>query len=205
MRRFLIILLALLMAGCSVIDMTARIAGPDTADSPAMIPTLPEVTALPTEDRYTSRLPDYGPAPEIANDVWLNVDAPLRLAGLRGSVVIVDFWTYGCINCQHVIPSLRAWHTQYGAQGLVIIGVHYPEFDYEADLQNLRAAIARLDVPYAVAQDNNALTWTAYGNRYWPTLYLIDKQGHLRFRHIGEGNYAEIEANIQELLAETYP
>ena len=205
MRSVIIFLLILLLAGCSVFDMTTRIAGPDTVDSPAIIPTLPDVTALPTENRYTSRLSDYGPAPEIANDVWLNVDAPLRLADLRGNVVIVDFWTYGCINCQHVIPSLRAWHTQYGAQGLVIIGVHYPEFDYEADLQNLRAAIARLDVPYAVAQDNDAITWTAYGNRYWPTLYLIDKQGHLRYRHIGEGKYAEIEANIQDLLAETYP
>jgi thiol-disulfide isomerase/thioredoxin len=205
MRSAIIILLTLLLAGCSVLDMTGRIVEPRTADSPAVIPTLPAVTALQTDIRYASRLPDFGPAPEITNDVWLNTEAPLRLADLHGKVVLVDFWTYGCINCQHVIPSLRGWHMQYSPQGLVTIGVHYPEFDYEADLQNLKSAIVRLDVPYAVAQDNQAVTWTAYGNHYWPTLYLIDKQGHLRYRHIGEGSYTEIEANIQDLLSETYP
>ncbi len=166
---------------------------------------LPAVTPLPTEPRYVSSLPDYGPAPEITNDVWLNTDTPLRLADLRGRVVLVEFWTYGCINCQHVIPSLRGWHTEYSTQGLVIIGVHYPEFEYEADLQNLQAAIVRYDVPYPVVQDNQAVIWRAYDNHYWPTLYLIDKQGHLRYRHIGEGNYTTTEANIQDLQAETYP
>jgi thiol-disulfide isomerase/thioredoxin len=205
MRSLIMTLLALILAGCGVFGVLNRTTRPDTAGSPAIIPQLPEATPPPTEERYTSRLPDYGPAPEIADDVWLNVEAPLRLADLRGKVVLVDFWTYGCINCQHVIPYVREWHTQYSEQGLVVIGVHYPEFDYEADLQNLKAAIVRLDVPYAVAQDNDAITWRAYDNHYWPTLYLIDKRGHLRYRHIGEGSYAEIEANIQDLLAETYP
>jgi cytochrome oxidase Cu insertion factor (SCO1/SenC/PrrC family) len=104
-----------------------------------------------------------------------------------------------------VIPSLREWHQTYGPQGLVVIGNHYPEFGYEADLQNLKDALARLDVPYAVAQDNDGETWSAYNVRYWPTLYLIDKQGNIRYRHIGEGRYDEIEAAIRTLLAEAAP
>jgi hypothetical protein len=101
-----------------------------------------------------------------------------------------------------VIPSLREWHRAYAAQGLVVIGNHYPEFGYEAELQNLKDAVARLDVPYPVAQDNEGATWSAYQVRYWPTLFLIDKQGNLRYRHIGEGRYDEIEAEIRMLLAE---
>ena len=104
-----------------------------------------------------------------------------------------------------MIPSLREWHNKYKDEGLVIIGNHYPEFSYEEDLDNLKQAIIDLDVPYAVAQDNSRKTWKAYNNRYWPTLYLIDKHGHIRYVHIGEGAYEITEAAIQELLAETYP
>jgi hypothetical protein len=104
-----------------------------------------------------------------------------------------------------VIPSLRGWYEQYGTQGLVVIGNHYPEFEYEADLSNLREAVERLEVAYPVAQDNDGFTWRAYNNRYWPTLYLIDKQGDVRFMHIGEGEYEEIEKNIKDLLNESYP
>jgi len=103
-----------------------------------------------------------------------------------------------------VIPSLRGWHNEYSDDGLVIIGNHYPEFSYEEDLDNLKEALLRLDIPYAVAQDNDGKTWRAYKNRYWPTLYLIDKQGHIRYVHIGEGRYKETEENIQALLAEAY-
>jgi hypothetical protein len=104
-----------------------------------------------------------------------------------------------------VIPSLREWHYSYGSDGLVVIGNHYPEFSYEEDLDNLKEAIVRLEVPYAVAQDNEGLTWRAYRNRYWPSLYLIDKRGNIRYQHIGEGRYEETEAAIQALLAEPYP
>jgi hypothetical protein len=104
-----------------------------------------------------------------------------------------------------VIPSLRGWHQKYGYQGLVVIGNHYPEFNYEADLENLNKAMILLDVPYVVTQDNDGETWRAYETRYWPTQYLIDKRGHIRYRHIGEGNYTESEAAIQELLKEAYP
>ena len=149
-------------------------------------------------------LPDLGPAPELTNDTWLNVDAPLRLADLRGKVVIVEMWTFGCINCQHVMPALKEWHSKYKDSGLVIIGNHFPEFSYEADLANLKDAVVRDDIQYAVAQDNNGETWRAYKNNYWPALYLIDKQGHIRYVHIGEGRYKETEENIQALLEETY-
>jgi hypothetical protein len=104
-----------------------------------------------------------------------------------------------------VIPSLRGWHETYASQGLVVIGNHYPEFEYERDLGNLKEAVARLEVPYPVAQDNEGVTWRAYENHYWPALYLIDKRGHLRYNHIGEGRYAETEAAIQALLNESYP
>ena len=100
---------------------------------------------------------------------------------------------------------MREWHNTYADQGLVIIGNHYPEFSHEADLENLKAALERFEIPYPVAQDNDRATWSAYNNRYWPTLYLIDKQGPIRYTHIGEGAHAETEAAIQSLLAEPYP
>lgn len=153
-------------------------------------------------DAKAASLPDLGPAPELTNEVWLNVDSPLRLADLRGKVVALEMWTFGCINCQHVMPSLKEWDKTYRDQGLVIIGNHYPEFSFEADLTNLKNAIAENDIQYAVTQDNDGATWKAYKNRYWPTLYLIDKTGHLRYVHIGEGGYKTTEAAIQTLLAE---
>lgn len=104
-----------------------------------------------------------------------------------------------------MIPSLREWYTKYKDQGLVLVGNHYPEFRYERDLDNLKEALERLDVPYPVAQDNDGVTWRAYKNRYWPTLYLIDKRGDIRYVHIGEGRYAKAEAAIHALLIEPYP
>jgi hypothetical protein len=100
---------------------------------------------------------------------------------------------------------LREWHNEYKDEGLVIIGNHYPEFSYERELENLKQALVDLDVPYPVAQDNERATWVAYKNHYWPTLYLIDKRGHIRYVHVGEGRYAETEVAIQDLLAESYP
>ena len=104
-----------------------------------------------------------------------------------------------------MIPSLRGWHENYVEQGLVVIGNHYPEFSYEEDLYNLKEALTELDISYPVAQDNDGITWRAYKNRYWPTLYLIDKKGNIRFVHVGEGRYKETEAAIQALLTEPYP
>ena len=196
MRRYWHGILAVILAGCATLPKGVEI---EPVTGPG------EMSFTQKKESFRSDLDDLGPAPELANDVWLNSEAPLRLADLRGKVVLLDMWTFGCINCQHVIPSLRGWHEQYKAQGLVVIGNHFPEFSYEADLENLKKAVNLLDVPYAVAQDNKGDTWRAYDNQYWPTLYLIDKRGHIRYRHIGEGNYSETETAIKELLKETYP
>ena len=177
-------LLALLLFGCA-----SQASSQSQADS-----TMPKLASLP----------DLGQAPELTNETWLNVDSPLHIADLRGKVVIVEMWTFGCINCRNVMPSLKEWHGKYADQGLVIIGNHFPEFSYEQDLENLKNAIAENDIQYAVAQDNNGDTWRAYKNHYWPTLYLIDKQGHIRYIHIGEGRYNETEENIKALLEEEY-
>jgi thiol-disulfide isomerase/thioredoxin len=166
----------------------------------ACTPAAETPTSTPTEVPVVFE--NRGPAPELHNEIWLNTDGPLRLAELRGKVVLLEMWTFGCINCKNVIPSLIGWHEKFSDQGLVIIGNHYPEFGYEADLDNLKEAVVRLEIPYPVAQDNDRETWGAYNNRYWPTLYLIDKQGDIRYVHIGEGAYAKTEAAIRQLLAE---
>jgi thiol-disulfide isomerase/thioredoxin len=147
---------------------------------------------------------DQGAAPELNNTVWLNSNGPLKLADLRGQVVLLEMWTFGCYNCRNVIPHIREWYDKYEEEGLVVIGNHFPEFDYERDIDNLRNAIQDLGIRYPVAVDNDGETWRAYDNRYWPTLYLIDKNGHIRFVHIGEGAYAETESIIQYLLSEPY-
>jgi thiol-disulfide isomerase/thioredoxin len=141
-------------------------------------------------------------APELANvDGYINSE-PITLADLRGKVVLVDFWTYSCINCIRTIPYLNAWHEKYADDGLVIVGVHTPEFEFEKDYNNVKAAVEKFDIKYPVAQDNEKGTWEAYENRYWPRKYLIDNEGYVRYDHIGEGAYAETEKVIQSLLAE---
>ena len=142
-------------------------------------------------------------APElIPGGVWFNSD-PLTLSQLKGKVVIIDFWTYTCINCQRTFPYLKQWHEKYKDQGLVIIGVHSPEFEFEKSEKNLARAIADFKLPYPIVQDNNFATWRAYNNRYWPAKYLIDKEGYIRYTHFGEGAYDETEKKIQELLGIT--
>jgi thiol-disulfide isomerase/thioredoxin len=133
---------------------------------------------------------------------WLNTDAPLTRAGLEGKVVLVDFWTYSCINCIRTLPHVTDWHEKYADQGLVIVGVHTPEFDFEKKEANVRAALAKHGIAYPVAMDNAYGTWRAYSNRYWPAHYLMDRRGVLRYRHFGEGNYEETERKIRELLTE---
>ena len=171
----------------------------------AAAPVSQEVAVVDVLRIPSVELADLGPAPELQNEVWLNTPGPLRLADLRGRVVLLDMWTFGCINCQRVVPYLSEWYDRYREQGLVVIGNHYPEFDHERQLGNLQAALEQLEIEYPVAQDNDRRTWGAYRTRFWPTLYLIDKRGHLRYSHIGEGRYAETEAAIQTLLAEVHP
>ncbi len=147
-------------------------------------------------------LPDYGPAPEFDGIVeWQNSE-PLTIAGLRGKVVLIDFWTYSCINCLRTLPYIREWHDRYRDSGLVIVGVHTPEFAFERVPANVRENSEELGVTYPVALDNGYATWNAWGNRYWPAKYLIDRKGRVRGYHFGEGAYDETEQMIRELLAE---
>jgi cytochrome c biogenesis protein CcdA/thiol-disulfide isomerase/thioredoxin len=150
-------------------------------------------------------LRDYGAAPGFTGlGQWINTpgERPLSMAGLRGKVVLIDFWTYSCINCLRTLPHLRAWDRTYRGQGLSIVGVHTPEFAFEHEEGNVRSAVKRLDLDYAVAMDNDFGTWNAFRNRYWPAKYLIDARGHLRYAHFGEGAYDTTESNIRALLAE---
>ncbi len=139
-------------------------------------------------------------APEFDGiEGWFNT-APLRMQELRGKVVLVDFWTYSCINCIRTIPFLRKWHKKYSDKGLVVVGVHSPEFSFEADKGNVEAAIKRLKIEYPVALDSSMRTWAAYDNHYWPANFIIDKEGYISFAHFGEGDYTLTEKAIQEAL-----
>ncbi len=152
-----------------------------------------------------SGLPVIAAAPDfVGNQRWFNTpgDAPLTMASLRGRVVLVDFWTYSCINCIRTQPYLKAWDERYRDRGLTIVGVHSPEFPFERDAGNVEEAIERAGLEYPVAQDNDFQTWNAYANQYWPAEYFIDAEGRVRYAHFGEGEYEEKEQVIRDLLAE---
>ena len=153
--------------------------------------------AVPLEDR--------GPAPELTGiTAWIN-SQPTTLAALRGNVVLVHFWTFGCINCIHVQPYVKAWYERYADDGFVVLGVHTPELSYEREIDNVRDAVARADVRYPVAFDPDYATWRAFRNSYWPAFFFVDKAGRIRHVHFGEGDYDGSEAVIRELLAEPAP
>jgi cytochrome c biogenesis protein CcdA/thiol-disulfide isomerase/thioredoxin len=156
-----------------------------------------KLAAVQTSD---GGLPDYGLAPALkADGEWINTK-PFTLQQERGKVVLIDFWTYSCINCLRTLPHLKSWYATYHKQGLVIVGVHTPEFAFEHVSSNVRAAVRRLGITYPVVQDNRFKTWDNYANQYWPAEYLIDKSGHVRHTHFGEGKYGETEALIRKLL-----
>ncbi len=151
-------------------------------------------------------LPVLGTAPEFTgNQDWFNTPGgrPLSLPSLRGHVVLVDFWTYTCINCIRTLPYLKAWDAAYRRDGLTIVGVETPEFAFEKEAGNVRDAIARFGLRYPVVQDNEMATWNAYGNQYWPADYLIDARGQVRYASVGEGDYDKTETAIRALLAES--
>jgi thiol-disulfide isomerase/thioredoxin len=154
-----------------------------------------------TTATQTPRLDKRQPAPDFDNEVWINTEK-LKLADLRGKVVLVEFWTFGCYNCRNVQPALKNWYQNYHSQGLEIVAIHSPEFDYEKKLENVQQAVKEQGLKYPVALDNDFKTWNKYRVRAWPSLFLVDKQGQIRYSHVGEGNYELTEAAIKALLDE---
>lgn len=151
--------------------------------------------------RVAVNLPKKGKAPEWNNALWIN-SQPLTLPQLQGKVVLVEFWTFDCYNCQNVQPSLKSLYSDYNEKGLEIVAMHAPEFDREKKLENVQQAAKDKGLKYPIAIDNDFNTWNKYGVRAWPTMYLVDKQGYLRYSHIGEGAYDEIRAGVESLLQE---
>lgn len=158
--------------------------------------------AASNQEVDVANLPDLGPAPGFeGGGPWIN-SAPLNMESLRGKVVVVDFWTYSCINCVRTFPYVRGWAEKYRDAGLVVVGVHSPEFAFEKDEGNVRDAVRRFRLPYPVVLDNDFAIWRAYSNRYWPAHYFIDARGRIRHVHFGEGEYAQSEQIIRQLLRE---
>ena len=201
----LVALVALLTAACSGDDAAQPLSATPTPvpDVAIDLPTLP--TPAPDAGRA-----EFGPFPgEVgspADDIqvqdpayFVNSDV-FSLEDLRGEVVLIDFWTYTCVNCIRTLPYLKDWHEKYGDLGLHIVGVHTPEFEFEKLRENVEEAIAEFDIGWSVVQDNDFLTWRAFNNRFWPAKYLIDKDGIIRYTHFGEGAYVETEEQIRDLL-----
>ena len=156
------------------------------------------------EEDAARRLAVLGRAPELVGvDPWFNTPdgEPLRLAALRDRVVLLEFWTFACVNCQRTLPFLRRMHDQYQPD-FTVVGVHTPEFAFERSVQNVERAVREHGLEYPVGLDNDFVAWNAYGNRYWPTMYLIDRAGQIRYTQIGEGNYGRTDTAIRTLLAE---
>lgn len=156
----------------------------------------PGTVAFAEDARMQQQMPSLGRA-----NTWLN-SHPLSAAELRGKVVLIDFWTYTCINWRRTLPYVRAWAEKYRARGLVVVGVHTPEFSFEKDLDNVRRAASEQQVSYPIAIDSDYAIWRAFDNQYWPALYLVDAQGRIRHHQFGEGEYERSERMIQQLLAE---
>ena len=171
----------------------------------AVVAPVESLAAERTMHPMTSReakLPVEGMLASLAGaTAWLN-SQPLILEGLRGKVVLVDFWTYTCINWQRTQPYVRYWAEKYKDQGLVVIGVHTPEFAFEKNVDNIRPALTMFRVDYPVAVDSNYAVWDAFGNRFWPAVYVADAKGNIRYHHFGEGEYERTEAVIQQLIRE---
>lgn len=162
--------------------------------------TLPQIPQPPADakkgEKYIAEMPEFQ-----GIDLWLN-SSPLTRDVLKGKVVLVDFWTYSCVNCVRTLPYLKEWHKKYKDKGFVLIGVHSPEFEFEKDPANVKAAIQRFQIEYPVALDNRMATWAAYKNNVWPAHYFIDHAGKIRHIHLGEGDYDKSELLIQKLLTE---
>lgn len=160
----------------------------------------------PSKIAGTAGLSDLGPAPALHSGAWIN-SAPLTTKNLHGKVVLYDFWTYSCVNCVRTLPYLRSWSERYASDGLVVVGVHSPEFQFEHELGNVKRAVTDLHVTYPVVLDNQLAIWSAFHNNYWPADYLADRTGRIRSMHIGEGDYTNTENLLRRLLgvAKTSP
>jgi len=174
-----------------------------TADAPSQpADAAPPAGTMMRASTAAAPLPVEGTLPPLTGAIqWLN-SPPLTAGQLRGKVVLIDFWTYSCINCLRTLPYVKAWSQKYRDMGLVVIGVHAPEFAFERNIDNVKKAAHDLGVDYPIAIDNNYAIWRAFGNQYWPAHYFVDAQGRIRHHHFGEGEYEQSEKVIQQLLAE---
>lgn len=189
-----ILVIAVLIAAAGVyVDRTVKInIGP--------LPTIVKQNAKNLMPNQILSLNDYGKAPDFkVGDNWLN-SPPLTINDLKGKVVLIDFWTYSCINCIRTLPYVTKWYDTYKNKGLVVVGVHTPEFSFEKDANNVKNAISQFNIHYPVVQDNDYSIWNSYKNEYWPAEYLINQKGEIVEEHFGEGNYAETENTILQLL-----
>lgn len=189
-----IMMLALVVAGRSLYSRTGK-------EAVAIAPGTTARGAMDIKRDVLIPARDAEKAPALSEGTWVNSE-PLKLENLRGRVVLVDFWTFGCYNCRNTLPALKRWDTRYRERGLTIIGVHSPESEHEKQTANVRREVRSLGISYPVVTDNNYETWRAYGIRAWPTTVILDKQGRIRWMHIGEGYYDEMDGVIQKLLAE---
>lgn len=201
-KVFIISIIAIVVASLAIVAIAKyqRIVQPAITrglavaiDSGDSLPNL-EADTLIAADKATA-------APEFAKGSWINSD-PLTLDKLRGRVVLVEFWTFGCYNCRNTLPSVKAWDVRYRERGLTIVGVHTPETDSEYSIENVRKEVPSLGIKYPVVTDNDYKTWKAYGVEAWPTILVIDKHGRIRWLHVGEGRYDETDNVIRTLLAE---
>ena len=191
-------------------ELAASLVTPGTEDK-APAATLPEEATVPPTPESEGTTPTPAPEPEVEDggsagefvgiEAWIN-SQPLKIGNLRGKVVLVDFWTYTCVNCIRTFPYLKVWHAKYADDGLLIVGVHTPEFEFEKKIENVHTAVKDNGIGWAVAMDNDHATSNAYANRYLPSKYLIDQDGEIRYRRFGEGAYAETESEIRKLLEE---
>ena len=202
-RNYSNILVAITVAVGLILASSSYFLGANTLEAAPSSESQPLEQNGNTQNHFIIDKAQFKKAPEFTGITgFINNPNSIKLADLKGKVVLVHFWTYTCINCIHTIPYLNDWYQKYSNRGLVIIGVQTPEFSNEKNIDNVKTAVNQFKIKYPVILDNNYATWNAYGNNYWPRDYLVDNQGYIRYSHIGEGDYGETEQMIQSLLAE---